>query len=175
MVSVPAALARHCLVPEGVTAPTPRSRHEGIRTGDLRFTTPRAPKPRPRWDSNRGPTSHYDTRSPRSSARVLDRRHLGVRICRPAGPGEPGAAEPEGYGAVHTVYLQRLAGATGEVWLGGDWWWCGGGGGRGGRVFWLGVSRTILGVLTDTVTNFHDWHLTWLNQLKHSAKVGQSL
>ena len=31
------------------------------------------------------------------------------------------------------------------------------------------------GVLADTLMNFHDWHLTWLSQLKPNVKVGQSL
>ena len=29
------------------------------------------------------------------------------------------------------------------------------------------------GVLTDTVMDFYDWHLTWLSQLKPNLKVGQ--
>ena len=31
------------------------------------------------------------------------------------------------------------------------------------------------GVLTDILMNFHDWHLTWLYQLKPNVKVGKSL
>ena len=27
------------------------------------------------------------------------------------------------------------------------------------------------GVLTDSVMNFHDWHVTWLSQLKPNVKV----
>ena len=31
------------------------------------------------------------------------------------------------------------------------------------------------GVLTDTLMNFHDWHLTWLSQFKPNVMMGQSL
>ena len=30
-------------------------------------------------------------------------------------------------------------------------------------------------VLTDILMNFHDWHLTWLSQLKPFVKARQSL
>ena len=29
--------------------------------------------------------------------------------------------------------------------------------------------------LNDTMMNFHDWHLTWLSQLKTNVRVGQFL
>ena len=31
------------------------------------------------------------------------------------------------------------------------------------------------GVLTNSLMNPHDWHLTWLSQLKPNVKVGQFL
>ena len=31
------------------------------------------------------------------------------------------------------------------------------------------------GVLTDTLMNFHDWHPSWLSQLKSNVKGGQYL
>ena len=31
------------------------------------------------------------------------------------------------------------------------------------------------GVLTDAVMDFHDWHLTWISQLKPKVEVGQSI
>ena len=31
------------------------------------------------------------------------------------------------------------------------------------------------GILTDTLMNFHDWHLTWLSQPKPNVKVGRFL
>ena len=30
-------------------------------------------------------------------------------------------------------------------------------------------------ILTDTLMNLHDWHLTWLSQVIPNVKVGQSL
>ena len=46
--------------------------------------------------------------------------------------------------------------------------------------FWTAVNFEIKyflneeteGVLTDTVMDFHDWHLTWLSQHQHNVKVG---
>ena len=37
------------------------------------------------------------------------------------------------------------------------------------------ISEETEGVLTDSLTNFHDRHITWLSQLKPNDKVGQSL
>ena len=40
------------------------------------------------------------------------------------------------------------------------------------RCFFL--NEETEGVLTDTLMNLLDWHLTWLSQLKPNVKVGHS-
>ena len=52
-----------------------------------------------------------------------------------------------------------------------------------GFIFWTSVNfkfeyfinQETECFLNDTMMNFHDWHLTWLSQLKPNVKVGQSL